>query len=63
MPFTETGNLDKGSGVPGKLVDLDISHDKDKMPLLHKKGLNVSGICQCISRLWRVIANEAVSED
>ena len=51
MPFTETGNLDKGSGVPGKLVDLDISHDKDKMPLLHKKGLNLSGICQCISRL------------
>ena len=51
MPFTEIGNLDKGSGVPGKLVDLDISHDKDKMPLLHKKGLNLSGICQCISRL------------
>ena len=27
MPFTETGNLDKGSGLPGKLVDLDSSHD------------------------------------
>lgn len=50
MLFAETGNLDKGSGFPEKLVDLDISHDKDKMPLLHKEGLNLSGICQFISR-------------
>ena len=50
MPFTEIGNLDKGSGLPGKLVDLNISLDKDEMPLLHKEGLDPSGSCQFMSR-------------
>lgn len=50
MPFTERGNLDKGSGLQGQLVDLDITLDKDKMPLLHKEGLDPSGNCQFTSR-------------